>query len=365
MIKTYISTYFIDIIALLYLFSLLRNSNMEINYKKPFLYSIVLTIIIILSEAGTILTNNGASGLRGVNILCNILGFSLTPVIPLALISISDISLLREHKWLMLPTGINMVAAALSNLLKWIFYVDSGNHYYRGKYFTIFVGVYIINLLLLFISTLRMGKKYCYPIQRKMIMLSLFTAAGTSIQLIDSSVHSSWHCITISIFLYYILFSEFESSFDAMTGLYNRAAFEKKVRQIANCKAFSVIVLDINDFKSINDTYGHDYGDYSIKTVAGIIRESMGSHYSCYRAGGDEFYVIGSETDSEKIQYQLKKITNALKGKRELDGRLPTIAYGYSIFPGGRTPNFQKILNEADSQMYYYKKLNKDNADRP
>lgn len=360
MLKAYITTYSIDIVALLYLYGLLFSSNLlDEHRKKPFLYGIVLVIIIILSEAGTILAGNGSTELRGLNIFCNVLGFALTPMISIALITISDIKIFQMHKILLLPTFINIAASLLSPFFRLIFYVDANNQYERGKYFLIFVVVYIINLLFLMISTLRTGEKYNYPIKGKMIALSVFTVCGTSIQLIYPSVHSSWHCVTLSLFLYFLLLSEFDSSFDPLTGLYNRATFEKMAKQITSRKAFSVIVLDINDFKNVNDTYGHDYGDAVIKAVAAIIRESLDSKSTCYRVGGDEFYIICNKTNKEKIEYQLKNMTNALAKGRGNDSRLPTIAYGYSIFQGKTNPDFQKILKEADDQMYYFKKLHK------
>ena len=363
MIKMYIATYSIDIAALLFLFGILCGNNKMENYRrKPFLFGIALTLVIIFSEAGTILSEHGDPRLRGISIFCNILGFALAPALPFFFITISDIEILGENKWLLLPTLVNMTAVVLSPVFKWIFYIDSSNQYSRGKYFFIFVTVYIINFLLLVISTLRTGKKYCYPIQGKMTALSIFTVVGTSIQLADSSVHTSWHCITLSIFLYFILLSEFDNSFDALTGFYNRAAFEKMENQKINQKAFSIIVFDINDFKSVNDTFGHDYGDIIIKTVAGIIRESLDHRYSCYRVGGDEFYIIGNESDSEKIQHQLRKITSSLAEKQGINGRLPTLAYGFSVFDGGGTPNFQRMLKEADSQMYQNKKLEKSES---
>lgn len=361
-IKAYIATCFIDIIALFFLCIFLYRSNMLNNYrKKPFLFGIVLTVIIILSEGGTILAGNGTTGLRDLNIFCNVVGFVLTPIIPLALIAISDITVLQTHKLLLLPPLINLVAAVLSPVFKLIFYVDINNHYERGNFFYIFVVIYIINLMFLVISTLHTGKIHHYPIKGKMIALSLFTVAGTSIQLVFPKVYSSWHCVTLALLLYFLLLSEFDSSFDTLTGLYNRAAFEKAAKQMTDRKAFSVIVLDVNDFKSVNDTYGHDYGDIVLKSVAEIIRKSLENHCTSYRVGGDEFYIICKETKPERIEYQLRRMTSALTAERENNSHLPTIAYGYSIFRGGSL-NFQKILKEADEQMYYFKKLQKIKA---
>ena len=363
--KAYIATYSIDLIALFFLCVSLHCSNMLNNYrKKPFLFGIVITVIIILSETGTILTENGNIELRNLNVCCNVVGFALTPIIPFALIAISDITILQTHKLLVFPTVINSIAAVLSPAYKLIFYVDTNNHYERGNYFFIFVAIYIINLMLLVISTLHTGEIHHYPIKGKMITLSLFTVAGTSVQLVFPEVHSSWHCVTLALLLYFLLLSEFDSSFDTLTGLYNRAAFEKTAKQMTNRKAFSVIVLDVNDFKNINDTYGHDYGDFVLKSVAAIIRKSLDNHCTCYRVGGDEFYIICKETNPDRIENQLRIMTNALTEERKINSYLPTIAYGYSVFRGGSL-SFQKVLKEADKQMYSFKKQQKTKASKP
>ncbi|MGI6141602.1 MAG: GGDEF domain-containing protein, partial [Caldicoprobacterales bacterium] len=250
----------------------------------------------------------------------------------------------------------------LSPIFGFIFYVDAGNSHIRGDYFFIFITVYIINLLILIISTLKTAKTYNYPLRRNLIALSLFTILGTSIQLVYPLAYSSWHCVTLSLFLYFLLMSEFDSCFDSLTGLYNREAFDKAIKQLTETKAFSVIILDIDDFKSVNDTYGHDYGDTAIKTVAAIIQKSFNKHYTCYRFGGDEFSVIGNETDKEKIEYQLRTMTNNIAEMRKKGNPLPTISYGYSIFQGGEKLDFQKILKEADDLMYHFKRIHKANA---
>lgn len=356
----YIATYFIDIAALICLVVLLYSSTaLNTNRKKPFLAAIILTVIIIVSEAVTIYTGDGNSNLRTINIFSNVLGFALTPMIPIVITLIFDRRILTTHRLILVPTGINSIAVVLSPLFGFIFYVNANNQYIRGEYFFIFIAVYIINFLFLVLSTLDMGKKYNYPMMLKLVALSLFTIIGTSIQLVVPSAYSSWHSVTLALFLYFLLMSEFDSSFDTLTGLYNRATFDKAIKEIVKPKALSVIILDINDFKNVNDTYGHDYGDRVIKIVASVIRESFNMQYKCYRYGGDEFSILSSETDPEKIEFQLRTMTKALAEMRENGNQLPTVSYGYSVFQGEEVPDFHKVLKEADDQMYHFKKANK------
>lgn len=357
----YIATYLIDTAALICLIGLM-NSSTALNKvrKKPLLIGIILTMIIILSEAGSIYADNGSLNLRNINIISNVLGFALAPMIPVVITFIFDSRILNRHKFLLVPTLLNVAATVLSPLFSFIFYVDASNQYHRGDYFFIFIAVYIVNFIILVVSTLDMGRKYNYPIMKKLLALSLFTIIGTSIQLVEPLAYSSWHCVTLALFLYYLLLSEFDNSFDTLTSLYNRAAFDKAAKEMIKSKPFSVIILDINDFKNVNDTYGHDYGDRVIQAVASVVRGSFGKFYTCYRFGGDEFSVLSTETDNEKIELQIKTMTDKLKEIRGSDVILPTVSYGYSIFPGGDHLDFNKILKEADDQMYHYKKAHKD-----
>lgn len=360
MIETYIVLFSLDIIALLFLSGLLYHNNLLSNHRKePFLFGIAFTVLVILSEVGTILTFGGSAELRNLNMLWNVLGFALTPMIPIVLIAIFDIKILLNHMFLLLPTIFNVVLTILSPWFGWIFYVDVNNHYARGDVFFVFVAVYTINIIFLLISILSTCQKSLYPIKGKIISLYLFTVAGTCIQILAPTVYSSWHCVTLSLFLLYILLSEFDGSFDTLTGLFNRAAFEKASKQLVGGKRFSVIAMDINNFKDVNDTYGHEYGDTVLKEVAGIIRASFDNRCNCYRIGGDEFYIISLDANREKIEDQIKCMTNNLTKERQNDTCLPTVAYGYSIFCEGKTLDFSKILKEADDQMYYYKHLQK------
>lgn len=356
----YISTHLIDVAALVLLFCLVYGNNiLQQNRKGPFYVGIILTILIILSEVGTIVAGNGNYNFRLTNIICKVLGFALAPLIPLTLIAVFDLDIFKTKKILMFPSLLNVIATALSPWLGLIFYVDTYNYYERGSFFFIFLIAYLINFLILIIGTLSATGKHCHPMKLKIITLLLFTIIGTSLQLILPSIYSTWHSVTLSLLLYYFLLSDFDGSFDTLTRFHNRSAYEKIARTLDGRKSYSIIILDINTFKEINDTYGHDFGDTVLKKVAGVITKSFDSRCTYYRVGGDEFTIINSTTDLVTLENQLKIMTNNLEKERQNDSRLPTIAYGYCVFKGGKDTSFQQVVNEADRQMYHCKEMQK------
>jgi hypothetical protein len=166
MAQTYITLYVIDIIALIFLYGLLHNNNMLNNQRKrTFTYGILLTIVVILSEIGTMIAFNEGASFRVLNIVCNVLGFGLTPLIPIVLISIFETKTLLKQKIFFLPTILNFIFVVLSPIYGFIFYVNANNVYTRGSLFFVFVGVYIINIILLLIVTLDTCQKSLYPIK--------------------------------------------------------------------------------------------------------------------------------------------------------------------------------------------------------
>lgn len=361
MIQTQVVLYTLDVIALFFLYGLLHTNNLLSSHRKrAFIFGIIIAVLVILSEVGTILVFDGAVELRGLNIMFNVLGFALTPLIPIALISIFDTKAMQRHLILLLPSLVNIFIVVLSPIYGWIFFVDANNLYSRGSYFYIFIIIYIINIVLLAISTIRLCEKSLYPIKWKILFLTVFTIVGTSIQLVFPSIHASWHCVTLSLLILYILLSEFDGSFDTLTGLYNRAAFDKSTKQLTDKKRFAIIAMDINEFKEINDTHGHDYGDIVLKEVASIIKESFSDDCSWFRIGGDEFCVICMDTNVESLKSNLKSMVNRLSKKRIDDSWLPTVSYGYSIYKGEQPFVFQNLMNEADAQMYFFKKQLKE-----
>jgi len=362
MLMTYLATAGINLVALLFLAGLLRGAGSNHPRRNPFLLGIILTAGVILAEAGTLIAQDGVPAWRILNLVSNAVGFMLTPLIPLVLVAIFDNRTLRRHTWLAVPAGLNAAAALLSPWFGLLFSIDEANHYARGGLFWLFIAAYGIHVVFLAVVTLRATRRLFHPVQGRLIGLLLFTIAGTTVQLIFPTVLVSWHCVALTLILYYLILSEFDNSLDLLTGLLNRAAYEKAIGRLTGHGQLSVVIMDINDFKVINDTHGHDYGDIALRHVAAIIRDAFGGSCSVYRIGGDEFCVICHHADAARIERQIQWMIDKLTRERQKDCRLPLIAYGFSCTQNGEHLNIQQLLKEADTQMYCHKQRHKHKA---
>lgn len=140
---------------------------------------------------------------------------------------------------------------------------------------------------------------------------------------------------------------------DVLTKAYNRRYYEDKLKH--KHIAAGVAMIDLDDFKIYNDTYGHRAGDIVLKTTADIIGKSISDKDMLIRFGGDEFLLVIPETNAKNFVEQLQKINNNIK-KAQVDGfsqiRL-TVSIGGALSEGEA---MEKTICKADSLMYKAKK---------
>jgi diguanylate cyclase (GGDEF)-like protein/putative nucleotidyltransferase with HDIG domain len=147
---------------------------------------------------------------------------------------------------------------------------------------------------------------------------------------------------------------------DALTGLANPRALQFQVaRELARARRtsspFSVILLDLDDFKVINDEYGHLAGDRALQEVAKVLQQTTRTYDTCIRYGGDEFVILLSESGSAVAEEQRRRVQEAVAAisLHADDGReIPLrVSAGASVFPeDGET--YERLLARADRRMY-------------
>ncbi|MNO56116.1 Diguanylate cyclase DosC [compost metagenome] len=146
-----------------------------------------------------------------------------------------------------------------------------------------------------------------------------------------------------------------EAATDALTGLKNRRSLEYTMSQwIASGQPFSLIVLDVDKFKLVNDTYGHLIGDEVLKHVAKVIVTSFRSDDVCHRYGGEEFIILMAHTRPEEAFTVAERVRRALEQSR---GPIPTqvtISQGIAHYPVHALER-EGLLEKADQALYLAK----------
>ena len=147
---------------------------------------------------------------------------------------------------------------------------------------------------------------------------------------------------------------------DGMTGLYNRRYFEEyikkeAIRAVRQNQKFTVIGLDLDHLKQINDTYGHNYGDIAIKTIAEVLKSNARSIDIAARMGGEEFNLILPGVDIEGGCIAAERIRKAIESvELEKIGHI-TASLGIATYPD-QSDDLEELLELTDQAMYESKR---------
>jgi diguanylate cyclase (GGDEF)-like protein len=152
---------------------------------------------------------------------------------------------------------------------------------------------------------------------------------------------------------------------DPLTGLWNRRYFEERLKEeisrsqrAGSSRKFSVLVVDINEFKEINDTHGHQMGDRLLKWVGVFLTDHLRTHDVPCRTGGDEFTVLLPDLSSEdcgRIITRLREKLQAANAGRDIPVHL---SLGTASWPEEGTAA-ETLIASADEAMYVDKRRQK------
>jgi diguanylate cyclase (GGDEF)-like protein len=157
-------------------------------------------------------------------------------------------------------------------------------------------------------------------------------------------------------------------SIDRLTQLHNRNHYETQLplemeRAIRNRKSLAFLIMDIDDFKMVNDRYGHDVGDYVLKLVAQVARKHLRKIDLLFRYGGEEFIALlpgagkeAAERTAERIREVVSKSKHELEDGREIG---VTVSIGGCIFPNDGQKELD-LFRKADNALYFSKREGKN-----
>jgi len=149
---------------------------------------------------------------------------------------------------------------------------------------------------------------------------------------------------------------------DGLTGIYNRQHFERLgTTEFLRAKRFNtyltLVMIDIDDFKNINDTYGHIAGDFVLKEVALFLSKQIRDFDVLARFGGDEFVILMHNTKQVEAQTLVDRLDNTLCDLKILfEKDLISISASFGITQLNEEEKFEKVLVAADKRLYEKKR---------
>lgn len=180
--------------------------------------------------------------------------------------------------------------------------------------------------------------------------LFAYIISNIIIIIITISLAKSYHKNSVNAFR-----MENLAMYDQLTGLLNRRSFENlakpKIERAAySNQNWSLVLIDVDHFKSINDTYGHDIGDKVLQQISDTIKTSFRSSDLVCRWGGEEFIVYLHETDIESASMLAKRLQQKIKENEFINGTQITVSQGVASFFSGET--YEDVIKKADKMLY-------------
>ena len=261
-------------------------------------------------------------------------------------------------------TAMNLISIKTG----WIFYVTEENVYVRGPLFWLQTAAALVVLLVsLFHCLIRLlngNQTVPRAVVLKLISFYIIPVVGTLVSMPVTGMPGTWTCAAVSIILMYIEAQDREIVRDTLTGLNNRktlpSVFEEYTRQAGPDAPLYPYMMDIDNFKAINDTYGHLSGDEALKTVSRLFARAVdGRRAMVARVGGDEFLImtmLSGENEAAEFKQSMNDAMECVNEEHTLPYRLG-ISVGYCAYERGES--LEAMMNRADEALYAEKRSKK------
>lgn len=156
-----------------------------------------------------------------------------------------------------------------------------------------------------------------------------------------------------------------DALFDGLSGLYNRRAFDSDLKTLVNARqSLSIILLDIDHFKTFNDNYGHLFGDHVIRAIAKRLQLSCREGISAYRFGGEEFVLIVPNKTlriARQFAESLRRTVEKLRVKDKRSGQqVENITASFGVAELKADETFESLIERADKLLYEAKQLGRN-----
>ncbi|MDD3402383.1 MAG: diguanylate cyclase [Hespellia sp.] len=330
---------------------------LEQGAKKYLKICIFLTILVVAAEIGCISYDNTIPENRTISILFNMIGFGTAPFV---FLFESCFYSRKRSVLIFIPVIVNLAAVLLSPVWGWVFYVTEECVYQRGPLYFVFIVAFAYSVLISLERKVEAFRHFPSYFKRRIINSSVVMLGALLVQVIFSQYHTTWIIICVYFVLYYALLCEINSMVDGLTGVLNKFVFNKQIQhlQITHASRYYLLMIDVNDFKLVNDRNGHLYGDKCLIEIAALIRGTFDSATQIFRFGGDEFSVLLKAESDESVEQYIEELKNGFDRKQKTWKDFPDIAVGYAQFTPNMIPH--ETVSLADELMYENKRKIKE-----
>jgi diguanylate cyclase (GGDEF)-like protein len=273
-----------------------------------------------------------------------------------------DQRIARLKKQLSVPLLFNAALSIASLSTGWFFSINGQNIYQRGNFYWVHLLFCMVLMLYPFTFILKNRKKIPDKYFFSLITFLIPISIGTVLQVLYYGVTYLWTGMMLSLVIVYLTIQDRESSTDFLTEVYNRKQLDHFVKSKINGgrrqKPFSAILMDLDQFKEINDRYGHDVGDEALQDTVKVLRKCLRQNDFLARYGGDEFLVVLDIDDLPMLEMTIQRINSGFRTYNE-ENHKPfslNVSLGYQVYDYQTAMTSEEFLKVLDTLMYQDKK---------
>ncbi len=278
---------------------------------------------------------------------------------------------LRRH-WVRIPRGMGIVAftpfvlafilifVSLFNGI--IFSIDAQHVYHRGEFFYLVIIANFFCMVLGFVYLIVYRESYKQRSFSLFVFFPFPVLLGAVLQVMFYGMEVAGISLAITLLVVFLQRQNIHANKDYLTSLYNRVLSEQYLSHLISHqkknKAIGGILMDINSFKQVNDTYGHDLGDTTLRYFSRLLIDSFGGNWFIARYGGDEFILIregSTQKDLEGCIVYFHEMLVHFNARETLPFPL-SVSIGSALYDPKKHLDGPSFIKTLDSLMYEDKK---------
>jgi diguanylate cyclase (GGDEF)-like protein len=334
------------------------------HFYRMIIFNMVLLVVEILAWAFDGVTTQGGFF---ANYFFNCLLIVFEPIMAALWLSYVDYKInrskerLKKRLYYLHASMFSIVLLIINIFTPVAFRLDENNIYHRGD----FLWLSLLFVFLLVLYTIVLAYKNRKVLSDKMIafiaVFALLPVLVSFVQLFIYGLILTWAFVALGIVFAYYLIEIAGNSKDYLTELHSRKKIEEILRgKVESKKTFSVVMIDLEYFKDINDKYGHKVGDETLIHFSKVLKRVFGKENLVSRIGGDEFLIVCNKIDLEEVKKYKSDIMKQLKEYTSLKVLHEVgVSFGAKIFEPNELLTVDAILDEVDELMYLDKNYNK------
>ncbi len=341
--------------------------------SNMFKYIIITNIVLLLFEGFTFFYNDIQSEFAWyMNYSFNAIVFLLTPLVGSFWAMYIDHKIynskerLKRRLYYLQPFLIGLVLSIVNLFFPILFSISADNVYSREPLILVNILTMYILLFYIFYLVIKNVRLLESNVISGVLLFMIFPAVGGLVQMMFYGLSTLFSFMALGVVASYIFLETVGTSKDHLTKLFTRIKTDEYIKNLMDRNLeFAMIMIDLDDFKELNDSHGHSVGDEVLKSFGIVLMNVFSRNALVSRFGGDEFLIVLLSNNDEELldykQYIFDELKNPIYSKY-INGL--KFSYGYGFYRDGDTKTIDQLIVEADNKMYDDKAVNKNHKRR-